>query len=371
MAGPLADPGRPRSTPDALDASRFPGYDAVMSMVIAIFGIGVLIALHELGHLWVARAMGMKVVRYSVGFFWPLVKWTSKRSGITWQIGAVPLGGFVQIKGLNPYEDGAFEDADSYQVKAAWRRALVILAGPVTNFLVAFLIFFGLFLVGSPEPLNEAQIGTVLPDRPAAAAGLRDGDRVLAFAGEDIATWDELVSRLHASPEQPIALLIERDGERFEVRLTPELRDGVGLIGIEQPTHRADGVGPGTAAWASLVKCGLITGGSLSALASLVTGSAGNVQTVGPVGIVKMARTAIEVGLDRFLDLLGMLSLMLFLFNLLPLPALDGGRGLMILWEGLSRRRVAPKVDALVNTIGFFLLIGLILAISFKEIVFG
>jgi regulator of sigma E protease len=342
-----------------------------MSLVIAIFGIGILIALHELGHLFAARAMGMKVVRYSVGFFWPLVKWTSKRTGITWQIGAVPLGGFVQIKGMNPFEDRAFEDADSYQVKSAWRRALVILAGPATNFLLAFLIFFGLFLVGSPEPLDVSRIGNVLPDRPAAAAGLRNGDRVVTFDGEAIATWEELVSRLHASPEKPVVLSIERDGERFEVRLTPESRDGVGLIGIEQPTRRTDALGPGTAAWAALVKCGLITGGSLAALASLVTGSAGNVQTVGPVGIVKMARTAIEIGVDRFLDLMGMLSLMLFLFNLLPLPALDGGRGLMILWEGISRRRVAPKVDALVNTIGFFLLIGLILVISVKEIVFG
>ncbi len=342
-----------------------------MSLVIAIFGIGVLIALHELGHLWAARAMGMKVVRYSVGFFFPIAKWTSKRSGITWQIGALPLGGFVQIKGMNPYEDGAFEDADSYQVKPAWRRAFVILAGPVTNFLLAFLVFFGLFMAGSPEPVDEARMGNVLPDRPAAAAGLREGDRVVAFDGEEITTWGELVSRIHDRPEKRIALLIERDGERFEVRLAPELRNGVGLIGIEQPTRRADALGPGTAAWAALVKCGLITSGSLVALASLVTGSAGNVQAVGPVGIVKMARTAIEAGLDRFLDLMGMLSLMLFLFNLLPLPALDGGRGLLILWEGISRRRVAPKVDAVVNTVGFFVLIGLILVVSVKEIIFG
>jgi regulator of sigma E protease len=342
-----------------------------MSLIVAIFGIGVLIALHELGHLWAARAMGMKVVRYSVGFFWPVLKWTSKRSGITWQIGAVPLGGFVQIKGMNPFEDGAFEEPDSYQVKSAWRRAFVILAGPVTNFAVAFLIFFGLFLIGSPEPVDEARLGNVLPDRPAAAAGLKPGDRVVSFDGEELSTWQELVTRLHASPEKRVTLLVERGGERFEVRLTPEDRDGIGLIGIEQPTRRAAGMGPGIAAWAALVKCGLITGGSLQAMAQLVTGSAGNVQAVGPVGIVRMARTAVETGLDRFLDLMGMLSLMLFLFNLLPLPALDGGRGLLILWEGISRRRVAPKVDAVVNTVGFFVLIGLILVISVKEIVFG
>jgi len=342
-----------------------------MSLIVAIFGIGLLIALHELGHLWAARLMGMRVLRYSVGFFWPIMKWTSKRSGIVWQVGALPLGGFVQIKGMNPFEEGAFEDEDSYQAKPAWRRAFVILAGPATNFALAFLVFWGLFVAGSPEPVDEPVMGSVVRDRPADAAGLRDGDRVLAVDGDGISTWRELVARIHASPERRLTLLVERGGERFEVGVTPGAHGEIGLIGIEQAFRRGEGLGPGTAARVSLVKCGLIVGGSLQALASLVTGSAGNVQAVGPVGIVRMARTAAETGVDRFLDLMGLLSLMLFIFNLLPLPALDGGRGLLILWEGISRRRVAPRVDALVNTIGFFLLIGLILVISLKEIVFG
>ena len=341
-----------------------------MSLVIAIFGIGVLIALHELGHFWVARAMGMKVLRYSVGFFHPILKWTSKRSGITYQLGAVPLGGFVQIKGMNPYEEGAFEDDDSYQKKAVWRRALVILAGPATNFLVAYLLFFALFLVGSPEVVDVAAVGHVLPDRPAAAAGLEEGDRVLELDGEALATWNDLAGRLHAHPNEEVTLLVERGEERFEVRVTPELRGDIGLIGIEPPTE-VRRVGAGTAAKVALVKCGVIVYGSLAALGSLVTGSAGDVQAVGPVGIVKMARDKVKAGATKFLDLMGFLSLMLFLFNMLPLPALDGGRGALLLFEGISRRRVPPKVDAAISTVGFFALIGLLLVMSFKELVFG
>jgi regulator of sigma E protease len=341
-----------------------------VSVLIAILALGVLIALHELGHFWAARAMGMKVVRYSVGMLHPIAKWTSKKSGITYQIGILPLGGFVQIKGMNPFEEGAFEDADSYQTKPAWKRFIVILAGPLANLLIAFLIFFGLFVIGAPEDSPEPVIGRAIEGRPAAAAGLEEGDRVLEFDGHKVASWGELAGALHASPDTEVTLLVERDGSKRQVVVTPESIKGRGMIGIEpQTVHMRLGVG--RAALASLVKCGVIAGGTAMALYSLVTGSASNVQAVGPVGIVRMAAARIQTGAGRALDLMGFFSMMLFIFNLLPIPALDGGRGTFLLLEVVSRRRLPRKVDALANTVGFVLILGLILVITVKEIIFG
>jgi len=339
-----------------------------MSVVIAILALGVLIALHELGHFWVARAVGMKVVRYSIGMLKPIAKWTSKKSGITYQLGILPLGGFVQIKGMNPFEEGAFEDADSYQTKPVWKRIAVVVAGPLANLLIAFFVFFGLFVAGSPEPSGEPVIGSVAEGRPADEAGLRPGDRVVEFDGHPIGTWDELAAALHAHPEQEVTLLVEREGERFAVAVTPAQIDGIGLIGIDPEMVRVS-LGAGKAALASIVKCGVIAAGTVMALASLVGGDTGNVQAVGPVGIISMAAGAIRSDAAKAVDLFGFFSMMLCLFNLLPFPALDGGRGTLLLYEAVTRRRVNKKVDAMASTVGFILILGLILVITGKEII--
>jgi regulator of sigma E protease len=341
-----------------------------MSWLIAILALGVLIALHELGHFWAARAVGMKVVRYSIGMLKPIAKWTSKKSGITYQLGILPLGGFVQIKGMNPFEEGAFEDEDSYQTKPVWKRMLVVVAGPVANLIVAFLVFFGLFVAGAPEPSGEPVIGSVAEGRPADLAGLEDGDRIVEFDGHALESWNELAAALHAHPGAEVTLLVERSGERFEVKVTPALIDGIGLIGID-PEMVHVRLGVGQAALASALKCAVIAGGTVMALASLITGSAGDVQAVGPVGIVRMAAAKIQSDAGQALDLFGFFSMMLCLFNLLPLPALDGGRGTFLLFEAITRRRVNKRVDAMASTVGFILILGLILVITFKEIFFG
>jgi regulator of sigma E protease len=341
-----------------------------VSWLIAILALGVLIALHELGHFWVARAVGMKVVRYSIGMLHPIVKWTSKKSGITYQLGILPLGGFVQIKGMNPFEDGAFEDPDSYQTKPAWKRFVVILAGPVANLIVAFLVFLGLFLAGAPEPSGEPVIGRTVEGAPADLAGLEAGDRVLEFNGNDVKSWTVLAKALHGSPDEEVSLIVEREGERFEVLVTPQSIDGTGKIGID-PEMVHVRLGVGQAIVGAAAKCAVIAAGTVLALYALVSGDAGDVQAVGPVGIVKMAAATIQSDAGQALDLFGFFSMMLFLFNLLPIPALDGGRGTILLIEVITRRRINRKADAMINTVGFVVIIGLILVITVKEIFFG
>jgi regulator of sigma E protease len=341
-----------------------------MSIAVSIVALGLLVAFHELGHYLAARAVGMRVLRYSIGFLRPILSWTSKRTGIVYQVGALPLGGFVQIKGMNPFEDGAFEDADSYQTKAAWKRAAVIVAGPVANFALAFVALAALFTVGAPVEVNAARVGVVSRGGPAERAGLRTGDAVLAIDGAPLATWDELAGTLNASPGKRLELRVRRGGEELRIPVTPERKGDVGLIGIGPPTETVRlPVGEAVvAAWGGCAKAVTTT---IGALAAWISGAETKMSAVGPVGIVKMAASSLDVGAAHFVAFAAQLSLMLFLFNLFPLPALDGGRCLVLLGEAVARRRLNRKVDAYVNAAGFFLVLGLLAVITVKEIVFG
>ncbi len=341
-----------------------------MSFAVSIFAIGLLIALHEAGHFFAARRVGMKVVRYSIGLLKAVVSWTSKKTGISYQIGILPLGGFVQIKGMNPFEEGAFEDADSYQTKSVWRRMLVVVGGPIVNLLVAWIVLFGLYVVGNPDYVNKPGVGDVVSGGPADKAGLETGDRLMSLNGETLETWEDLVKGLRAHPDEVVALEVRRGGDKLTIEVTPMNVDGIGKIGIGQPREKVS-LPVHIAALAAAVKCAQIINGTISGLAMTLTGSGGDLQTVGPVGIVKMAATTLNTGFREFLALVAYLSVMLFIFNLFPLPALDGGRTVFLLYEAIARRRVSPRVDAIVNTIGFVILIGLIGAMTVKELFVG
>jgi regulator of sigma E protease len=341
-----------------------------MSIAISIVALGLLIAFHELGHYAAARGVGMRVLRYSIGFFKPIFSWTSPRTGIAYQVGALPLGGFVQIKGMNPFEEGAFEDADSYQTKPAWKRAAVIAAGPIANFALAFVALAVLFSVGNPVEVNEARVGIVSRGGPAERAGIRTDDTVVELDGAPLSTWDELAGKLNASPNRRVTLVVRRGGEKRTIAVTPELKGGIGLIGIGPPTTIVR-LPVHEAVAASFGGCVSMISRTLGAFGSWLTGGKTKMSPVGPVGIVKMAASSLDIGPAHFVAFVAYLSLMLFLFNLFPLPALDGGRCLVLLGEAISRRRLNRTVDAYVNTAGFFLVLGLIAVITVKEIVFG
>ena len=340
-----------------------------MSTLVSILAVGLLIALHEMGHFIAARRMGMKVLRFSVGLLHSIASWTSKKSGVVYQIGVIPFGGFVQIKGMNPFEEGAYDDPESYQTKPAWRRVLVLVAGPFANLLIAWAILFGLYMGGHPEPLNEPRVGFTVPGEPAEKAGILRDDLVLKLNNEPLSTWSDLASKLHGSPDKAVTLEIERENKNLTIEVVPANKNGIGLIGIGQATKIVY-LPPHIAAAAAGIKCYQVVAGNLTALAGLVSGQAGDMQPVGPVGIVKMAATTLDTGFREFLALVALLSLMLFLFNLLPLPALDGGRGVFLLFEIITRRRVSPRVDVIVNATGFLLLISLILMMSVRELFF-
>ena len=342
-----------------------------MNNLVAILGVGLLIALHELGHFSAARRMGMRVLRFSVGFFKTIWSRTSKKSGTVYQIGLLPLGGFVQIAGMNPFDEEAKSDPNAYLNKPIWRRFVVLIAGPGANLLIAWLMLFFLYAgAGNPQPVDRSGVGIVVPDSPAAEAGLESGDRILSVNGEKVVTWGDLTSRLQKHPEEPVRLEVKREETVFLTTVTPKSVNGVGKIGIGQPQEEVS-LPVHTAALAAGIKCYQVVEGSLVSIGKLVTGSSGDVQAGGPVEIVRQAAISLDSGLKSFFAFLSYLSLMLFIFNLLPLPALDGGRGVFLLYEAVTRRRVPPKVDVWVNTAGFFILIGLLLLLTVRDIFGG
>jgi regulator of sigma E protease len=342
-----------------------------VNIAVSIFALGVLIAFHELGHFAAARRTGMRVLRFSVGFFNAVWSHTSKRSGTTYQIGALPLGGFVQIKGMNPFEEDANTGEDSFQNKSIPSRFLVILAGPLVNFVIAYMILFALSISsGVPEPVDISAIGSVAKDLPADKAGLIGGDEILKANDRPLKTWTDLTAVLQANPDKEVRLDVRRKGKMLTLTVIPRNDDGIGRIGIS-PKEKRVSLSVYGAAVHALVKCGEITMGSLIAIGKLVSfQKSPGVKAVGLPGIIQMAAQAFDAGIVSFLVLLAYLSMMLFVFNLLPFPALDGGRGMFLLYEAVLRRKVNPKFDVVANSIGFFLLIGLMLFLSVKELIF-
>lgn len=333
---------------------------------VTVLAFGLLIVIHELGHYLAARACGMRVERFSVGFG-PVI-WSTRRGETEWAFSLVPLGGYVRIAGMSPEDEIAPDDRRSYANQPAWRRFLVIMAGPATNYVFAVLLAAGLVAtLGLREPDTAPVIGEVMPGGPAERAGLRAGDRVLAADGQPVADWAGFVKVVRAHPGTDLPLELRRAGagegappERLVVR--PDDSGGTGRLGIV-PSLRAVHAGPLQSLWVGLTRTQERAQEILSGLGQVVTRKQ-RAELRGPVGIAEeMARSA-KAGAAPFLMMVWLISIMLAIFNWLPLPALDGGRLVFLAYEMVTRRPVNQRIEGIVHTVGFLALLGLILAVT-------
>jgi len=331
---------------------------AVLSIILTVVGLGLLIAAHEAGHLVLARLMGMRVEVYSIGFGPRIAGF--RRGETDYRISAFPLGGYCKIAGFSPDEPAAQDPTDegSYANKPAWRRFLVIAAGPGVNYLLAFLIIASLYMTHGFVDLGTTRL-QVLPDRPAAAAGLRTGDQVVAIDSAPIAKFGDLMKELRkpgAPPQRRFEVL--RDGQRLAFEVRPEN----GVIGVTQDkvlvrvplveaVPRA-----GRDVWA-------LNAATFRALWDIVRGR-GGASLAGPVGIVRQASAEVRRGLADFAGVLANISVGLAIFNFLPVPALDGGRLVFLGIELVSGRRVNQRAETVVHLVGFLFLLALVLAVT-------
>ncbi|HEY2935822.1 MAG TPA: M50 family metallopeptidase [Gaiellaceae bacterium] len=383
-----------------------------MNVLIAILGLAFLVFIHELGHFAVALAVGMRPRRFYIGF--PPAVAKVERRGIEYGIGAIPLGGFVKIpgmhrpapsdldlylgaalnedpglvgvveqtkrelgrdepsvleplrdavaraelslqarkraeKGLREISDGL--SGDAYWRAATWKRVVAILAGPAANVVLAILLFTILFMLGGGKVTTT--VDQVLAGHPAAKAGLRAGDRIVAVNGQPVKAT-RISRRIQASGGRPLTLLVQRDGRELTIGpVRPRKDEGFYRLGF---VLRGTGLSPPAAAWQSVKLVGVVTKGTAVALANVVhKKDRKNFQST--VGIVQASSNAISQGLQDYLFLLAFISLSLALLNLLPLLPLDGGHIAFSLVEGARGKPLARDVYERVSVVGIVLVL--------------
>ena len=335
--------------------------------------LGFLVIVHEFGHFIVARWVGVRVLRFSVGFGPRLLTWTKGHT--EYAVSAIPLGGYVKMAG-EQHLDGKPQPHD-YLAKPAGTRAAIIFAGPFVNYLVAFLSLWLVFIIGYPELLPE--VGKVLEDMPAKAAGLEVGDRIQAVDGNPIRTWDELTKIVYGSAGKRLTLRLVRDGRAQTVGVTPEPKPTtdpfgqqktVGLIGVSPSgAFEAYRVGPAAALGRAFKQQNEWTAQTLLSLGAMATGKLPFRDSVtGPIGLVYLTSEAVRMGVAPMLFLVSLLSLSLSIFNLFPIPILDGGHLFFLAMEKLRGKPVSVAIQERAAQVSFALLMTLILFICVNDI---
>jgi len=338
-----------------------------MSILLTILGLSVLIVLHELGHFLVARATGMRVLKFSLGFGPRLFE---RQIGETrWQVAAILLGGYVQIHGMGPPDpdNPIDDDARSFNNRPLWARALVIFAGPAANWVLdAVLIAVLAFTVGFHAPDDESTIiGRIKPDSAAAAADLRTGDRVMSVDGEPVSDWLSLVQAIQARPEQTVPFEIERGAEQLTIDVTPGRSSGdYGELGVYQSTIRIEHGFFGSIA-AGFQRAWGLTAAQAGFLWDWLTQKRQG-RLAGLPEIVDVGAKLADEGFEYLVGWLAGLSVTLFLLNLLPIPALDGSRLIFLGVEAVRRKPVDQQLEAVIHGVGFLLLLGMILFVSVR-----
>ncbi len=348
-----------------------------MYALLAILSLGFLIIVHEGGHYFVARWCGMRVDRFSIGFGPGILKRQSKKTGTIFQLAPIPFGGFVEIRGMNIAEDVDPDDVHAYPNRPAWQRFLTIFAGPATNYVSAIILALFLYNChGVESSWRWFQIARVNPGFDATEK-LKAGDRILAvdnvpllargqyrMPDGNVIKADVLSGRVNAKKGQAVTLTVLREGQKVDVTVQPKLvfRDLphsmtpmylMGIVPYEQPDILDMGIIASTVASFEypIAQTKMIAGG----LRDIVTGKE-EADPGGPKRIYDEFAKAWKLGVVTGLKLLMLLSVYLGLFNLFPLPALDGGRLVFLTYELVTRRRANPKIEAMVHMGGIMVL---------------
>jgi regulator of sigma E protease len=339
------------------------------SVILAILGISLLMIVHEAGHLFGARASGMRVKTFSIGFGPALFKIRPKGSETTYKLCVVPLLAYVEIDGANPLEELDPNDKGLYGTKSVAARALAMAGGPLANYLFAALLVFGLALSGWRTEVPTSVVGRVDAGSPAEAAGVRAGDVILAIEGRPVHDFKDVARVTSARPGKPTTFLFQREGVDLPpATLVPRDATGRGVIGVTSKFDtRIEHDSVGQAATRAVTEVGSQTADGLRGIAYLV--SHGTTQGMtGPVGMAKQLAGQADRGAYAFLVLLVSMSIGLGLFNLLPLPFLDGGRLTFLAVEALKGRRITPTFEAIVHATGMVLLLGAAALITWRDI---
>ncbi len=325
----------------------------MITFITVVIVFTALVVIHEFGHFLFARLAGIKVEEFAIGMG-PKI-WGTKGKETLFSIRAFPLGGFCKMLG----EDESNTDPRAFNNKPVWRRILVIVFGPIMNLVLAIFIFSMMF-----APITV--ISQLTPDAPAIKAGVKVGEKIVSIAGKPINEWEQIKPIVTENLGKEIKVTLESKGQTREVSLTPITKEGVegGIIGIV-PKYGFTGFSLTQGVQISFQAVDQM----VSYLGKLFVGKASTADVVGPVGIIYYMNDAAKTGILAVLQLTGIISLNLFIVNLLPLPALDGGRLMFLIIEGIRRKPVDPQKEGFVHFIGFVLLMILSVLIIFRDFI--
>lgn len=381
----------------------------LVTIIIFLLVLSLLVLVHELGHFMTARFFGVKAEEFGLGFPPRALGWYRNRFGkwrfvignrsvesleasdsealhpakraTIYSLNWLPIGGFVKIKGEN---GGDKDEGDSFSSKNIARRIAILSAGVIMNIVLAWILFSVGYMIGLPQSsdtlgkrarVTDAQVlvQEVLPESAAASAGLKAGDAILRINGMGIETEKALQDAVAASAGQEAELLIKREGAEQIIKVTPPVKEGGrATIGIaiyssglvQYPFFAAFWEGAKTTGW--ILGQIVVAFGHL--FAQIFHGDNVGDQFAGPVGIANITGQAARLGFTYLLQFMALLSLNLAIINIVPFPALDGGRILFLAIEKMKGRPVRREVEALIHNIGFLLLIAVIIFVTYKDI---
>jgi regulator of sigma E protease len=352
-------------------------------LLLFLVMLSLLVVLHEYGHFLLARRNGVRVNDFALGMGPTLLKWTSPRSGTNYRLNLLPIGGYCAMQG----EDGktveseqrrAFlaepDGSDNFQAKTPLQRLAIVVAGPIANFIVAIVLLLGsAALFGVADRAPTTKIYQLQPGFPAERAGLRPGDDIVAIDGVPMHDGSELIKTIYAAPGKTLRVTYRRDGAETTIPITTRSVPDAsgkpqGRLGFSpMPTFRR--ATPAEILESTWFQFSTVFSGTLGMLGHLVTNFAGTASQIqGPIGIAQVSSQVADFGPAAYLSLAATLSISLGIFNLLPIPALDGGRGLFILIEMLRGKPVDPGKEALVHVGGFAALMMLMVAVAYHDI---
>ena len=338
-----------------------------MGIVLAILLFGFIVFFHELGHFLLAKKNKIDVDEFAVGMGPALFQKTYK--GTRYSIRLLPIGGYCAMG----EDEEATDSPNNFNNKSVWARISVIAAGPVFNFILAWIFSVILiFMIGYDQPV----IGSVDEGYPAAEVGLQEGDRVVQIGDKNIHIYREISAYLQFHPDEDVVLTYERDGEQHTVTLTPKMDEELGYerIGLASSGNTKANLLTAFQYGTYEVKYWIEV--TLDSLRMLVTGQIGVDQLSGPVGIVKTIGDTYDMSKSdgvfyvwmNLLNLALLLSANLGVMNLLPIPALDGGRLVFLVIEAIRGKRVSEDKEGMVHFIGLLCLFGLMILIMFNDI---
>lgn len=343
----------------------------MQTVIASIIVFGLIIFVHEFGHYLAAKLAGVRVEEFALGMGPKVI--SRKRGDTVYSLRALPLGGFCRMAGETgneEYAPSSAYDAGRFDQKPVLSRMAVVIAGPLMNFLLAILLFALIFgLLGIPSDYTTT-IGEVRPESPAAHAGIQAGDRILQINGTELGSWSEMVKIIHSSPGVTLNIRVDHGGQLRDHAITPEVdpESGIGLIGItpRDPVWKRIGLWAGLRE--GLSRTWQITVMTVAGLVELIRGKVSAEGVSGPIGIIQLIDESARFGFIYVANLTALISINLGLLNLLPIPALDGSRLLFMLVEAVRGKPVNPAKENFVHLIGFMLLMGLMILITYKDL---